>query len=74
MGSLELFYHYHYHHYHYQVHQLYEKHWDRYKTKSTDNPNFKDRQLTSLLCYNADQRMRLEVTKRRRTRNSEREE
>ena len=54
-----------------QVHQLYEKHWKRWKTKSTENPNFGERQLKSLLSYNASQRMKLVVQRvRRRTRRS----
>ena len=58
-----------------QVHQLYEKHWKRWKTKSTDNPNFAARQLKSLLSYNADQRMRLVVQRvKRKSRRGAREE
>ena len=55
---------------------MYERHWKRFKVKSTDNPNFAERQLVSLLSYNADQRMRLVVARksRRRTRRSAREE
>ena len=58
-----------------QVHQLYKNHWNRWKVKSTDNPNFAERQLASLLSYNAEQRMRLVVQKKKRkTRRSEPEE
>ena len=50
---------------------MYEKHWKRWKTKSTENPNFGERQLKSLLSYNASQRMKLVVQRvRRRTRRS----
>ena len=48
-----------------QVHQFYERAWNRFRCNDTENPNFKLRQLSSLLTYNADQRYRLVVKKGR---------
>ena len=50
-----------------QVHQFYERAWDRFRCNDTENPSFKGRQLSSLLTYNYDQMYRL-VTKNKKKR------
>ena len=49
-----------------QVHQLYERIWDRFKVNDTEHDGFKAKQLMSVLTYNYDQIYRLVVDKKRR--------
>ena len=51
-----------------QCHQIYERAWERFKCNDTQNPNFKGRQLSSLLTYNYEQMFKMVVKTKKKKR------